>query len=144
MQRGISSLATARWIATLMYVVPLVVFQFVGKAVELEMELEPDVLKILFGVLVVVGIVDYGVSLGIERFLLAKARANQANRPEPVVTAALVVSALGVSLAVYGLVLTLMGAPAWGAAFYVLCAGHGLHLMLRWPAYVAAAEGAPH
>jgi len=78
------------------------------------------------------------ISLLVERRLLAQAR--DAGAPQSVVTAAVVTAAFGASLAVYGLVVTVLGAPAWGAAFYVLCAVHGLHLMIRWPSYAQAVE----
>jgi hypothetical protein len=70
--------------------------------------------------------------------LLAQAR--DAGAPQRVVTVAVVTAAFGASLAVYGLIVTLLGAPAWGGVLYVLCAVHGLHLMMRWPNYAAAAE----
>lgn len=144
MQTGGQALASARWIATLMYIVSLVVFQFVGRVVDSPVRLDSATLTVLAYVLLTVGIADYGLSLFLEKKLLATARSGKGDSSNSVVSAALIVSALGVSLAVYGLVLTLLGAPAWGAVFYVLCALHGLHLMVRWPAYVRAAEGTPY
>jgi hypothetical protein len=144
MGTGGHPLAMARWIATMMYVVSLVVFQLVGRVVGSPVRLDSTTLTVLAYVLLAVGIADYGLSLFLEKKLLAKARGGAEDVSSSVVSAALTVSALGVSLAVYGLVLTLLGTRAWGAVFYVLCALHGLHLMLRWPAYVRAAEGTPY
>ncbi len=140
------ALATARWIVTLVYVVPLVVFPMVGRIVQMGRTMEAEALRVVALVLVVVGLADYALSLALERRFLARARAEaETDRGRnAVVTAALVVAALGASPAVYGLVLTLMGAPTWGSACYVLCAVHGLHLMVRWPAYQRAAEGATY
>jgi hypothetical protein len=140
MQPGAKALATARWIATLMYVVALVAFQLVGRLVAVPVELDATTIKLLAYVLLVVGITDYGLSLFLEGKLLARARAGGVQVASAVVSAALIVSALGVSLAVYGLVLTLLGSPTWGALFYMLCAIHGLHLIIRWPSYASAAE----
>jgi hypothetical protein len=144
MQAGAQPLATARWIATLMYVLPLVGFQLLGRAIAAPVELAEATMTVLVYVLLAVGIVDYGLSLFLERKLLGKAHSGGADASSAVVSAALIVSALGVSLAVYGLVLTLLGAPAWGAVFYVLCAIHGLHLIIRWTDYARAAERARH
>ena len=90
-------LITACWIVTMMYLGPLVVFQFVGHAVRPSSSLDPQTLGVLAAV-----------------------------------------------LAVYGLVLTLLGAPRWGAMFYVACALHGFHLMVRWPRYGRAVRDTPH
>jgi len=49
-------------------------------------------------------------------------------------------STLGASLAVYGLVLAVLGAPGWGYVLFVLCLVQGMHLMIRWPDYERAAE----
>ena len=135
---------TARWIVTMMYIGPLVVFPFVGRAVKSPISVDPQALRMLAIILAVVGLTDYGLSLFLERWLLARARSGSKAGADPVVTAALTVSALGISLAAYGLVLTLLGAPRWGAMFYVGCALHGFHLMLRWPGYSRAAERAPY
>jgi len=139
-------LATARWIVTLMYVVPLVVFPVVGRMVKVGAAVDAEGLRVLALVLGIVGLGDYAISLVLEQRFLAQARARAETKSghNAVVTAALVVAALGASLAVYGLVLTLLGAPKWGSLFYVLCAAHGLHLMVRWPRYARAAEGAPY
>ena len=135
-------LITARWIVTLMYIGPLVVFQFVGRAVRPSPSLDPQTLGILAAVLAVVGLTDYGLSLFLERWFLGRPRAG--GSAAPVVSAAFVVSALGVSLAAYGLVLTLLGAPRWGAMFYIACALHGFHLMLRWPRYERVVRDTPY
>ena len=134
-------LAKARWIATLLYVIPLVVFPILGRMVKLQAALQPEVLRLLGLVLLVVGILDYAISLFFERKMLAQAAGERA--PARVLGAAIVVGATGASLAGYGLIITLLGAPGWGAALYVMCAAHGLHLMLRWPRYAQAAKQAP-
>jgi len=154
MQASRRSLAGAQWIVTFMYVVPLVVFPFVPRFLRPELNIDATTLSILSGVLFAVALLDYGASLFIERVLLAKAQTaadpKQAGRASagahavmsPVLTAALVVGGFGASLAVYGLVLTVLGSRTWGAALYVLCCVHGFHLLTRWPKYVHAAEGA--
>ena len=85
------------------------------------------------------GEIDRGaavVSLFLEGKLLRQARAlGGPSGRSSVVTAVIVVSAFGASLAVYGLVLTFLGAPGYGGMFYVLCAVHGLHLLIWWPRY---------
>lgn len=154
MRDGRPNLATAQWIVTFMYVIPLVVFPFVPRIVAPNFDMDATTLSVLAAVFLVAGLADYGVSLFLERLLLAKARAvvdpAQTDRAatsfpsnaSPVLTAALVVGGLGASLAVYGLVLTLLGARVWGAVLYVLCCVHGFHLVIRWPRYSRAAAGA--
>jgi hypothetical protein len=127
-----------------MYVGPLVVFPYIGRYVEPGVTLDAEMLRVLGLVLGVVGLADYGVSLWLERLMLRRAREAGEAAGKTVASTAIIVAALGVSLAVYGLVLTLLGAPGWGTAFYVLCAAHGLHLLLRWPRYESAAEGTYH
>jgi len=134
-------LMTARWVVTMMYFGPLVVFQFVGRAVRPPTSLDPQTLGVLAAALSVVGVTDYVLSLFLEGWLLRKAR--DGNSPGSVVTAAFVVGALGVSLALYGLVLTLLGTPKWGAVFYIACVLHGFHLMVRWPRYEKAVRDTP-
>jgi F0F1-type ATP synthase membrane subunit c/vacuolar-type H+-ATPase subunit K len=138
MEQQQKALGTARLIATLLYVAPLVVFPWIGRTAKVSASLDPKVLGILVPALLFVGVTDYVISLLVERRLLAQAR--DAGAPQSVVTAAVVTAAFGASLAVYGLVVTLLGAPAWGGVFYVLCAVHGLHLMMRWPSYAQAVE----
>jgi hypothetical protein len=131
------SLGTARLIATMMYVGPLVAFPWIGRLVKVGASLDPKVLPVLAAALLVVGIVDYGASLFVEAKLLAQARGRGS---QGLIAAATVTAAFGASLAVYGLVLTLLGARTWGSVLYVLCAVHGLHLIVRWPNYTQAAE----
>jgi len=138
MEQQQKALGTARLIATLLYAAPLVIFPWIGRTAKVSTSLDPKVLGILVPALLFVGVTDYVISLLVERRLLAQAR--DAGAPRSVVTAAVVTAAFGASLAVYGLVVTVLGAPAWGAAFYVLCAVHGLHLMIRWPSYAQAVE----
>jgi len=135
---GRRALGTARLIAALLYAVPLVVFPMVGKAIQGSAGVDADTLPVLVVALGLVGIADYGVSLFLEGKLLKQARlAGPSGRPS-VVTAVTLVSAFGASLAVYGLVLTFLGAPSYGGMCYVLCAVHGLHLLIRWPRYERA------
>ena len=129
-------LGTARLIAALLYTVPLVVFPMVGKAIQGSDGVDADTLPVVVVAFGLVGIADYGVSLFLEGKLLRQARAlGGPSGRSSVVTAVIVVSAFGASLAVYGLVLTFLGAPGYGGMFYVLCAVHGLHLLIRWPRY---------
>ena len=138
MEQQQKALGTARMIATLLYVAPLVIFPWIGRTAKVSASLDPKVLGILAPALLFVGVTDYVISLLVEGRLLAQAR--DAGAPQSVVTAAVVTAAFGASLAVYGLIVRLLGAPAWGAIFYVLCAVHGLHLMIRWPSYAQAVE----
>ena len=140
MEQRDDTLGTARLIATLMYAGPLVVFPWVGRLATAGKLANPKVVGVLVPALVFVAVTDYVISLLIEARLLAQAR-DVGEPKKAVITAAAVTSAFGASLAVYGLVMTLFGAAAWGAVFDVLCAVHGLHLMIRWPAYQRAAEG---
>lgn len=133
-------LTTARWIAIAMYGSPLIAFPYVGRYVRPEVTVTPETLRVLALVLGAVAVADYAISLWLETKLLARVQAD--GRVSRAVTAIVIVAAFGVSLGVYGLVLSLLGARGWGAAFYVLCAAHGLHLLLRWPRYERAAEGA--
>jgi len=132
------ALGVARLIATATYVAPLVIFPWVGRMAVRLSPLDSKVLGILAPALLFVGITDYVISLLMEARLLARARETSA--PYGVVAAAAATAAFGAMLAVYGLVLSLLGARTWGSALYVLCAVHGLHLMMRWPSYTAAAE----
>ena len=141
---GRRALGTARLMAALLYAGPLVVFPMVGRAIQGSGGVEAGTLGVLTVALGLVGITDYGVSLFLEAKLLERARAAGPSGRPSVVTAAILVSAFGASLAVYGLVLTFLGAPSWGAIFYILCAVHGLHLVIRWPRYERAAEGSPY
>ena len=139
-----TGLGTARLLATLIYVVPLVVFPIVGRMVKVAVLRDPEALRVLAAVLGVAAVVDYGISLFLEKKMLASARGGGAGAGNTVVTAAVVVAAFGASLAVYGLVLTILGAPGWGAVMYILCATHGLHLIIRWPRYERAIEEGPY
>lgn len=139
------NLATARWIVISMYLVPLAIFPILGRTLELDVAVGAEELRILSFVLGMVALGDYALSLLLERKLLAQARAGEARTgSSPLLAAAVVVAALGASIAIYGLVLTLLGAPRWGDACYILCAVHGLHLAIRWPRYQRIAEGAPY
>ena len=142
---GRKALGMARLIAALLYVVPLVVFPMVGKAIQGSGGVDAATLPMLAVMLWLVGVVDYGVSLFLEGKMLRQARAlgGKSGRAS-VATALILVSAFGASLAVYGLLLTYLGSPSHGGMFYVLCAVHGLHLLIRWPRYERAVEESPY
>ena len=141
---GRRELGRAQFVATLIYVVPLVVFPIVGRMVKVNATVDAESLRVLALVLGVGGVADYGISLFLEQRMLARGETDGTKAASAVFSTAAVVASFGASLAVYGLVLTLLGAPGWGAALYVLCAAHGLHLVIRWPRYARAAEGAPY
>jgi len=136
------SLDTARWIAIAMYLTGLAVYPVIGVSVKPTTNVEPDVLRLLGPLFLVVAVADYIVSLLLERIMLARARA-RAGGAATAFTTVLIVSACGESLALFGLVIHLLGAPNWALALYSLCAVHGLHLMIRWPEYDAPAGPSP-
>jgi len=136
------SLDTARWLAVAMYLAGLVIYPVIGVSVKPMGEVDPEVLRLLGPLFLVVAVADYAVSLVLERIMLARARA-RAGGAAAAFTTVLIVSACGESLAVFGLVIHLLGSPNWALALYSLCAVHGLHLMMRWPEYEAAAGPGP-
>lgn len=136
------SLDTARWIAVAMYLAGLVIYPVIGVSVKPMTNVDPEVLRLLGPLFLVVAVADYAVSLVLERIMLARARA-RAGGAAAAFTTVLIVSACGESLAVFGLVIHLLGSPNWALALYSLCAVHGLHLMIRWPEYDAAAGPGP-
>ena len=136
------SLDTARRIAIAMYLSGLVIYPVIGVSVKPMTNVDPEVLRLLGPLFLVVAVVDYIVSLLLERILLARARGRAGGAPAAITTV-LIVSACGESLALFGLVIHLLGAPNWALALYSLCAVHGLHLMIRWPEYEAAAGPSP-
>ncbi len=138
METKSKALSTARLLATLIYVGPLVVFPWVTRMAKLPTPPSPKLVGVLVPALLFVAVTDYAISLFLEARLLKQAR--DLGAPQTLVTAAVTTASLGASLAVYGLIVTILGAPVWGAAFYMLCAVHGLHLMIRWPAYEQIAE----
>jgi fatty acid desaturase len=139
---GTVPLTTVRWIAVAIYLCHLIAFQFAARMVKTQSPRDPEMLRLLLIMLVVVAVVDYGVSLWLERKQLAFARSSGGERGKAAVSsAAIVVAALGASLAVYGMVLAVLGAPVWGYALFVLCLVYGMHLMIRWSNYERAAEG---
>ncbi len=138
------AVGTAQLVVISMYLTALVALPLIGRFAKTHISVGAGALAAVTAALLVAGIAEYGMSLWLEGKLLARARSGAARRGQHVVAAAVVVAALGESLAIYGLVLTLLGVPAWGAALYLLCAAHAFHLFLRWPRYVSAAEGAPY
>ena len=142
MQTKQLSLSIARWIVLALYFTGLVTYPVVGAFVKPVPGLPPEVSRILPVVLLGVGVAVYVVSLVVEAMVLARAKRS----PNPVgvaASAAILTGACGESLAILGLVLTLLGARTWGTLLYGLCFVHGVHLMLRWPNFeqVAAGDG---
>ena len=132
-------LSTARWIVLALYFTGLVVYPVVGGLVKLPRPAPPEALRILPLVFLIAGVVDYMVSLVIEAVMLAKARKAQSSIGAGNV--AVVSAGFGEILAIWGLVLTLLGAGSWGALLYGLCFVHGVHLMLRWSNFAEVAAG---
>ena len=137
------SLGMARWIATVMYFTALGVYPVIGLVVRVQQPVEGETLRVLGPAVLAAGVGAYVVSLLLERTLLAQAL-SQPEREAKAATAAVIVAAVGESLGVFGLVLALLGSPNWAWGLYALCAAHGLHLLVRWPRYARAAEGAPY
>ena len=158
------SLDTARWIAIAMYLSGLVIYPVIGVSVKPMTNVDPEAAfnpngnpSTPLNVLEAMGAEDNTdfssdpdvesvqclmFSLLLERILLARAR-GRAGGAAAAFTTVLIVSACGESLALFGLVIHLLGAPNWALALYSLCAVHGLHLMIRWPEYEAAAGPSP-
>lgn len=88
--------------------------------------------------LLAVGLVDYGISLFLEKQGLEKARAS--GSPGGIVTTAVIIGAFGASLAVYGLILSALHVARLAEVLFGLCLIHGIHLLLRWPNYAEAAR----
>ena len=130
------SLSTARWIALAMYFTGLVVYPIVGAVVKLPPPAPPEVRRVLPMVFLIAGVMFYVASLVVERVMLAQAR--KSDSPLGAGNAAIVVAAFGEIPALFGLILTLLGAGRWSVVLYGLCFVHGVHLVLRWPKY---AEG---
>ena len=87
-------------------------------------------------VIAVVAVTDYAVSLWLERMLLTghglKPSAQRFVRQMPMVPS-LVCAAFGVSIAVYGAVLWLLGAgPRWWGLLVGLACVHWAHSFIRW------------
>jgi len=139
MQTKQLSLSTARWIALTMYFTGLVTYPLVGVLVKLPPPASPDLLRVLPMILLAVGVADYIASLVIEGIVLAQAK--RTKNPSGAATAAIITAACGESLAVFGLVLTFLGAGNWGMPLYALCFVHGVHLMIRWPGFERVASG---
>lgn len=136
------SLATARLIAIVVYVVGLVVYPLVGLLARVKAGVSSETLAVLGPAMLGVGVADYVASSVMERALLSAARrAPAGRRPARVMTAAVMTAAFGESLAVLGLVVSLVGARDWGGLLYLLCLVHGVHLRMRWSQYESAAAG---
>ena len=136
------ALRLARLVATLLYVEALAVYPLLGRVLGPLFSARPEVTRFVGPVLLGAGVAAYAFSLLLEHRMLARA-ALAAGSPARAFVAAIPVASCGNALGTFGLVLTLLGAPGFGAALYVLCAAHGLHLMLRWPNYEQAAHQMP-
>jgi hypothetical protein len=137
---------TARIISALMYA-SIVVYMYIGSAVKTP--LATGLPEFLPWLILGVAIVDYAASLLLESQLLGERRLRTVATQQSggsisaaVIVPAIVVSAFGVSIAVYGLVLGLIGFWPWPWYFYGLAALHGIHLQLRWDRYEEAARRA--
>lgn len=133
-------------IALFMYVGTVPVLAVVGSFVRSTATGIPDILA---WILLVVAVADYGVSLSLEGYLLSEPRLRQtaqrrpSGRPEgAAVIVAVITSAFGVSIAIYGLLLGLLSFATWPWYFYGLAALHGIHLQLRWDRYEDAVRKA--
>ncbi len=139
MQTKQLSLSTARWIALAMYFTGLVTYPFVGAFVKTTPSLPAEAMRVLPMILLGAGVVDYVFSLFIEGMMLAQAK--KSGNPTGVANAVVLSACFGESLAVFGLILTFLGAGSWGVALYALCFVHGVHLMVRWPNFARVASG---
>ena len=135
------SLASARIISLCMYGAT-VTYAYIGSVTHLPpVSGIPDSLPWL---LLGVAVIEYPVSLFLERLMLSEKRfrkyegAPAGTAEGAAVAAAIVVSAYGVSFAVYGLVLALLSFAVWPWWFYGFAALHGIHLHLRWDRYEEA------
>ncbi|HUT74405.1 MAG TPA: hypothetical protein VM221_06185 [Armatimonadota bacterium] len=152
--RGIRlSLGTARIVSALMYVgelAPFIIFHKQAQGV-LDLAVAPLVgspagvnFPLLGWAMLGVGVAGYAVSLFMEGLLLSEGWGRTAEGITPqtaesrVGVAAIIISAFGASLAVYGLVLTWLSFPTFAWYLYGLCAIHGIHLHLRWDRYEEA------
>ena len=135
------SLGVARWVAIVMYFTALGVYPVIGSVAGGKQPLDGETLRVLGPALLAAGIGAYAVSLFLEGKLLSQALSDPVGEAK-VASTAVIVAAIGESLGVLGLVLALLGTSSYAWALYSLCAAHGLHLLVRWPRYAAAAEGA--
>jgi len=141
-------LGIARIISAMMYLGSLAAYIVVGLVVKPASVI--GIPGILPWLLLAVAIADYGVSLGLEGVLLrgkgwSKSAPGAAPRTAEgrASTTAIIVSAFGVSIAVYGVVIALLSFAKWPWLFYGLCLLHGIHLQLRWDRYEEAASRGP-
>jgi hypothetical protein len=119
-----------------MYFCGVVVYPTVGALVKPPSHPDPDLLPflpLLPKVLLAAALVVYVGSLWVEKEMLCRARRRRA--PLEASYAALVVSACGEAISVFGLMLSLSGTGSWSPIFYGLCLAHGVHLALRWSSY---------
>jgi len=138
-RRGLS-LPVVRVMLISLYLSALVACPAIGSAVKAGHPLSPQTGQLLGTILLVVGAADYAISLFLERHMLKRARSS-ADLQSAVPVTAILVGALGASLAGYGLVLSVFGVSGWALALYALCVLHGIHLAIRWPDYEEAAAG---
>lgn len=87
--------------------------------------LSPE-MQMLPAFLAMVALGDYGLSIWIERNLRARAAGRQSTVP-------IITAALGVSIAIYGMIAWLLGASSgWFWLFAALAAVHWFHSAVRW------------
>jgi hypothetical protein len=143
---GPLSLSSARLVSGLMYLCSLGAYILVGSVIRPQASVN---LPIFPWIMVGVGIADYVVSLVIEGALLGRRSSRGSDRAmsaglgdQRAVTVATIVSAFGMGLGVYGLVVALLGFGKEAWILYGLCALHGIHLQLRWDRYEEAVRRA--
>jgi hypothetical protein len=126
-------LGAAGRIAVAMYVVPLVVLPLIGTFVKAPHPYPAASMRLLAPILAVVAVGDYIASLVVERsFLRSASERGIASGPA---VALIVAAAFGVSIALYGFILSVLGAARWPLFFYALCFIHGVHLLARAQSY---------
>jgi hypothetical protein len=132
-------MSQARFIAIAIYLSGLVVLPSLGLWIKPPRPAPGELLRLLPLVFLVVAVTEYGLSLFLEaRLLSVRIRPKQSQSPP--FAAAIVSAAMGASIAIYGFVLGLLGAPGWAPVFYLASLIHGVHLMVRWPNLERAAE----
>lgn len=143
---GRPDLTGARIVSALMYA-SILGFIYVSAAIKLPRT--NGVPSFLPWVLLAVAILEYMASLILEAQLIREGKLRETARTmsagsleSAAIVPAVVISAFGVSIAVYGMVLGLLGYWPWPWYFYGLGALHGIHLQLRWDRYEEAVRRA--
>jgi alpha-beta hydrolase superfamily lysophospholipase len=129
MSKSGNALASAARIAAATYLVALVVLPLIGALVN-ALHLHPAGRDpLLPPALAVVAIGAYIASLVVERSML-RASAERAIASGPAV-ALMTTPFFGLGIALFGLLLAVLGAGRWPLFFYALCFIHGAHLLAR-------------